>query len=52
VGGADARAGSGLVGLADRIQALGGVLEVSSPVDRGTRLTVRIPWEAPTSTEA
>ena len=52
VGGADARAGSGLVGLTDRIQALGGVLEVSSPVDRGTRLTVRIPWEAPTSTEA
>jgi signal transduction histidine kinase len=43
VGGADTRTGTGLVGLIDRLQALGGAIEVHSPAQLGTRLTVRIP---------
>lgn len=43
VGGADMRAGSGLVGLSDRIHALGGTIEVRSPAGEGTRLEARIP---------
>ena len=35
VGGADAAAGSGLRGLADRVEALGGRLEVESRGRRG-----------------
>jgi signal transduction histidine kinase len=38
VGGADARRGSGLRGLADRVEALGGRLRVESPVGGGTRV--------------
>jgi signal transduction histidine kinase len=43
VGGADTRGGSGLTGLTDRLHAVGGTIEVRSPVDQGTRLRVRIP---------
>jgi len=43
VGGADMRAGSGLVGLSDRVHALGGTIEVRSPAGRGTRLDAHIP---------
>lgn len=43
VGGADAAGGSGLHGLGDRIEALGGHLDVHSPVGAGTRLTAEIP---------
>ena len=43
VGGADAAAGSGLRGLADRVEALGGSLEVVSPVGAGTTLRAEIP---------
>jgi signal transduction histidine kinase len=43
VGGADAARGSGLVGLHDRVEALGGAVEVVSPVNAGTTLLVRIP---------
>jgi signal transduction histidine kinase len=43
VGGASRDRGSGLRGLADRVEALGGSLEVSSPVGRGTRVTAQIP---------
>jgi signal transduction histidine kinase len=42
VGGADAAAGSGLRGLADRVAALQGALHVSSPPGRGTRIHARI----------
>jgi signal transduction histidine kinase len=42
-GGADSRAGSGLVGLRDRVEALGGRLLVSSPVGNGTSLVATIP---------
>lgn len=43
VGGADASRGTGLRGLADRVEALGGVLSVKSPVGHGTRLVAEIP---------
>jgi signal transduction histidine kinase len=43
VGGADAALGTGLRGLADRIEALGGQLHVDSPAARGTRLSAEIP---------
>jgi signal transduction histidine kinase len=45
VGGADAAAGTGLRGLADRIEALGGTLSIESPAGRGTRLVAEIPLE-------
>jgi signal transduction histidine kinase len=43
VGGAEPSAGSGLIGLADRLDVLGGRLDVDSPPGRGTRLTASIP---------
>jgi PAS domain S-box-containing protein len=43
IGGADPGRGSGLVGLSDRIEALGGRLEVTSPTGRGTTLLIEIP---------
>jgi len=43
VGGADPARGSGLRGLADRVEALGGALVVESPPGAGTRLHAEIP---------
>ena len=43
VGGADPARGTGLSGLADRVEAFGGTLEVESPVGSGTRLAAEIP---------
>jgi signal transduction histidine kinase len=43
IGGADAGRGSGLIGLRDRAEALGGRLEVSSPIGSGTSLLATIP---------
>jgi len=43
VGGADTEGGSGLRGLADRVEALGGRLLVWSPAGGGTRLRAEIP---------
>jgi PAS domain S-box-containing protein len=43
VGGANADAGSGLCGLIDRVEALGGRLEVESPAGVGTTLRAEIP---------
>jgi signal transduction histidine kinase len=43
VGGADARDGSGVRGLADRVEAVGGRLMVWSPPGGGTRLRAEIP---------
>jgi signal transduction histidine kinase len=45
LGGADPPKGSGLRGLADRIEALGGTLEVHSPPGAGTTLRARMPCE-------
>ena len=43
LGGADARRGSGLTGLKDRIEAVGGTIRVESPPGSGTTIEVRIP---------
>jgi len=43
VGGADPGAGTGLRGLADRLEAINGSLEVQSPLGAGTRLLAQIP---------
>jgi signal transduction histidine kinase len=43
IGGADSERGSGLRGLADRVEALGGRLRVWSPRDGGTRVRAEIP---------
>ena len=43
LGGADPGRGSGLRGLADRVEALGGSLRVESPVGAGTRLVAELP---------
>ncbi|WP_406461012.1 PAS domain S-box protein [Streptomyces sp. NBC_01622] len=43
VGGADLGPGSGLIGLVDRVEAIGGKLRVDSPPGVGTTLTVRLP---------
>jgi signal transduction histidine kinase len=43
VGGADPVRGSGLVGLKDRVEALGGTLAVQSPAGAGTALRVELP---------
>ena len=43
IGGAEPVSGSGLVGLADRVEALGGRLHIDSPPGRGTQLTAKIP---------
>jgi signal transduction histidine kinase len=45
IGGADPRRGSGLVGLSDRIAALGGTLRVTSPAGSGTTLLIEIPLQ-------
>ena len=42
VGGADASGGTGLRGLADRVSALGGALEIDSSPDRGTAIEARL----------
>jgi len=43
IGGADPSSGSGLVGLSDRLDVLGGTLKVDSPAGGGTRIEARIP---------
>lgn len=43
IGGADPARGSGLRGLADRVEALGGTLRVDSPPGGGTRLAAEFP---------
>jgi signal transduction histidine kinase len=45
LGGADPARGTGLRGLGDRVEALGGTLHVESPVGGGTRLAAEIPLD-------
>jgi len=52
IGGADAARGSGLRGLADRVAAVDGTLEVESPPGEGTTLRVRIPVPIDAEAEA
>ncbi len=44
VGGADPAGGSGLHGLAARVEALNGHLDIDSEPGRGTRITAEIPY--------
>jgi signal transduction histidine kinase len=45
IGGADATAGSGLIGLHDRVQAVGGSMELNSPPGAGTAILVDLPLQ-------
>lgn len=47
IGGAEPARGSGLTGLTDRVDAIGGSLEIISPAGKGTSLIVKIPIELP-----
>ncbi|WP_445188814.1 ATP-binding protein [Pseudonocardia sp. Cha107L01] len=44
-GGADPTRGSGLIGLTDRVDALGGTIDVVSPVGQGTMLHIKLPLD-------
>ena len=52
IGGADATSGTGLRGLADRLESIDGSLEVVSPAGGGTRLVARIPVPTAVATPA
>jgi PAS domain S-box-containing protein len=52
VGGADPAQGSGLVGLRDRVEALGGMIEIASPSGGGTALVVTLPLDQPEREQA
>ena len=43
IGGADPSRGSGIIGLKDRVEALGGTISVLSPPGHGTALHVQLP---------
>jgi signal transduction histidine kinase len=45
VGGADATGGSGIVGLIDRVEALGGTIALRSPPGGGTSIALELPVE-------
>jgi signal transduction histidine kinase len=47
VGGAEPQDGTGLTGLHDRVEALGGSIEVTSPMGHGTVLEVSLPTDRP-----
>jgi signal transduction histidine kinase len=49
IGGADPARGSGLIGLKDRVEALGGTMTVVSPVAAGTSIHVELPVGLPPS---
>jgi PAS domain S-box-containing protein len=46
IGGAEASAGSGLVGLIDRVEALGGRFALDSPPGHGTTISIELPLTA------
>jgi PAS domain S-box-containing protein len=49
VGGATSGAGTGLIGLTDRVEAVGGSIRITSPPGGGTTLRVTVPAEPPAS---
>jgi signal transduction histidine kinase len=44
-GGADPRHGTGLAGLADRVESIDGTITITSPPARGTTIAVQLPAE-------
>jgi PAS domain S-box-containing protein len=52
IGGAEASAGSGLVGLIDRVEALGGRFALDSPPGHGTTISIEFPLTAEPIAEA
>jgi glucose-6-phosphate-specific signal transduction histidine kinase len=50
-GGADIGAGSGLVGLKDRVESLGGRLAVQTAPDAGTTVHVELPLSRPSTVQ-
>jgi signal transduction histidine kinase len=51
VGGAALARGSGLIGLIDRVEALGGRFALESPVGRGTTISIELPLAAQPAAE-
>jgi signal transduction histidine kinase len=47
VGGADPARGSGLIGLRDRVEAIGGTAVIQSPAEVGTTVLVSLPLDGP-----
>jgi signal transduction histidine kinase len=47
VGGASLDKGTGMLGISDRVEAVGGTLDLESPAGAGTTLTARIPLGGP-----
>jgi signal transduction histidine kinase len=45
VGGADLARGSGLIGLRDRVEAIGGTAVIHSPAGAGTTVLVSMPLD-------
>jgi signal transduction histidine kinase len=45
VGGAEPDSGTGLIGLTDRVEAIGGTMTIASPSGRGTSILVELPIE-------
>jgi signal transduction histidine kinase len=52
IGGADPARGSGLAGLADRVEALGGSIRLQSAAGAGTRITADLPLEGEMAQQA
>jgi signal transduction histidine kinase len=50
IGGVDLNRGSGLIGLTDRVEALGGTISVVSPSGEGTTLHVQLPLDGAAAT--
>jgi signal transduction histidine kinase len=44
VGGATAAPGGGIAGLAERVRAVDGVFDITSPVGGPTTVNVELPW--------
>ena len=47
IGGVDAGRGSGILGLTDRVEALGGTISITSPPGHGTTISVELPIATP-----
>jgi len=52
IGGADSRKGSGLIGLKDRVEVLGGYMQIASHPGTGTSVHVTIPVVADATGQA